>query len=257
VRKFNLGMLYYQGCCWLKFLKPRLFIHHHFGINYLKEHEDYLFNLIKGKKVLILGSGTSLNDLKNIPKDVLVFTCNSSFIIPFKKGLLNRIDLYLVKDETINFYKNKRNTNIIFWLKRFSNIKNIIINNDLQLKFAYDFELKNTKVMKDIIHNNFYAISFIYPQRIWKFFNNWLYGARESSSGIRLLQYALYFKAKEVYLIGVDCAGGYAWDSKIDASPHKDFDNPFCELISKKYNNVFSVSKDSPIIKYFKFKGLK
>ena len=53
-----------------------------------------LDDLLRGKRVLVLGSGPSANDLESIPNDVVVLSCKLAPAVLAAKNLRRRLDLY-------------------------------------------------------------------------------------------------------------------------------------------------------------------
>lgn len=224
------------------------------GKDFLKPQEEHLKNLIKGKRILIIGSGQSANDLQNIPEDALIFTCNTSCNILLEKNVNKKIDLHLTSTECIKVYSEGANH---------------VVKNKNQLETLHKIGVRffvcdadysticHHQWCYDTIPNNYYAIQLIKPKNITNIPSDWLLHCRESSSGVRLLQYALYYGAKEIYLIGIDNGGGYYWDTNLMNFPHTTFDKPFLEELAKKYFNIFVCSKNSPMIYLFPYKELK
>jgi hypothetical protein len=214
------------------FFYPRNLYHRYIGVDYL-ENKD-LKKLIKNQRVLVLGSGPSKKDLLNIPKDVRIFTCNMG------PEIIDReIDVYYCEKDCLN--------NKIRSLLSKINIKYFISDSKNTLRS------KNVKFIKDYKRNTFYLRNIIYPMTINDFMKD-LYNT--PSSGVRLIQYALYLNAKEIFIIGLD--GGTACRSTdLGIDPHQPADSKFKEIISKKYKNIYSASKNSPITKYLEYKELK
>jgi len=212
---------------------------------YLKSRSA-LKKLIKGKRVLIVGSGTSAKELKEIPEDVLVFTCNAGLRLFYNKGY-NKINLYLCHKRAIIYdYKDIKSL-----LKK---IKCRVFVIDEPGYIKKELGDSYSILIKDYNDNNYYLKRLIKPYNI-----NQIKGssALKSSSGMRLLQYALFFKAKEIYLIGIDVnEKGYFWGER-NEHKHLDIDRNLIKIVSKKYKNIYSVSKNSPITKFIPYKNLK
>jgi len=215
---------------------------------YLK-NKSILKNLIKDKRILIVGSGSSVNelDLGKIPEDVRIFTCKTTPRLFIRKNCDRRIDLYFtyalkMKIDPLSKELVKKIKSEIFVIDDLNYLKKL-------KKLSGDYP----KLIKDYNKNNYYLERLIKPYKIRQ-----IKGKLNSvtSSGMRLLQYALYFKAKEVYLIGIDISeGGYFWGAK-NIHEHMDIDRNFIKIVSKKYSNIYSLSKKSPITKYIKYKPL-
>lgn len=216
--------------------------------------KNYLIlrNLIRDKRVLILGSGPSANDLKRIPDDVLIFACNYSPKILLENNMKNKIDLFVTSEYCMHANKKIE--------KLFKNIKTqfFLTNNMKYIKTNIKKGYSKLLYRKD--HNNYYLNKLIGLKDINKIkgtSNPW------NSTGIILLQYALYFKAKEIFLIGMDLNEGHFYNQKrLDNGEkyiyeHKDIDHNFMKIISKKYDHIFSASKNSPITRYILYKKLE
>jgi hypothetical protein len=115
-------------------------------------------------------------------------------------------------------------------------------------------------VVWDETRSNYFLKKLIKPIAIDEIGENrW----RRTSVGVRLLQYAVFFKAKEIYLIGIDLGrGSYFWEEKggaefnDDLTGHEPLDSNFVKLMSKKYGNIYSLSKNSPVNQFIPFKKL-
>jgi hypothetical protein len=229
----------------------------HYGWDYLGRNKD-LEKLIKGQRILLIGSGPSAKDLKKIPKDVKIFTCNASAKILSEKKINREIDLFVAFNWVLNNYSNTS-------MNVFNSISKIKINYFISDKVAWTKQLLNknkikTVIIKDFWENNYYFRNLIYHSKYSISIKQILkndFGELCNSTGIRLLQYSLYFDAKEIYLIGIDAVGANIWDEKKSIHKHQIIDNNFLKIVSKKYSNVYSASKNSPITKYLKYKKLK
>lgn len=212
-----------------------------------------LKKLIENQRVLIIGSGMSANELKYIPKDVKILTCNFSPRLLLDKGICREIDLYYCALGVLD--KGSKNENIIDLLLKLKINLFIIYNPKLIRKFK-DLRKNYTKCIKDRGSNNYYLDRLLGPQEIDKITNYSLANNSRTSTGVRLLQYALYFKAKEIYLIGIDVnEDGYFW-GKNNTHEHLCIDKSFIEIVSKKYSNIYSAAENSPIVRYIKYKPL-
>ena len=205
--------------------------------------------LIRGKRVLIIGSGPSAKNLKKIPDDVLVFTCKLAVKL-FAEKNLGKIDLYFNYGSAI-----KRDYDHL--IKYFPKTKvGFFLTDDIDyVKTKKEFFSKVPQLISDSGQNNYYLKRLIKPYNINQIMGRSL--APHASSGMRLLQYALFFKAKEIYLIGVDLGNsGHFYGGKFKWR-HQDIDENFMKIVSKKYKNIYSASKNSPITKYIKYKKLE
>ena len=200
---------------------------------------------------MIIGSGPSANELKYVPKDVKILTCNVGPRLILDKKIDRVIDLYYCvpsaiegdhkKEDVIGILSRCRINLFIYpakWIKNISRLKKIY-----------------SKCVKDYAFNDYYLNKLIGPQKTEEIKRSFLSNNR-TSSGIRLLQYALYAKAREIFLIGIDIdQRGYFW-GRSNTHDHLDIDRNFIEIVSKKYNNIYSGSENSPVVRYVKYKPL-
>lgn len=230
----------------LKSLKEN-FYYLQFIIKHFFRHAPILKKLIKGQKILIVGSGPSAAELDDIPEDIKIFTCHAGLRLFTGDRFNRKIDLFLT-------YKHAMS-------KHYEDIEEILptVKIDLFLVDSFNYvnkkkELKRcySSLIADRQKDNRYLKKLIKPYRIEQIIGN--SNARHTSAGIALLQYALYFGAKEIYLIGIDFGiGGYFWGEKREERKHRDIDENFIKIVSKKYNNIYSLSKTSPITKYIPY----
>ncbi len=203
--------------------------------------------LIRNKRVLLLASAPSANDIKleDIPEDVKILTCKAAPRLFLDKKYHRDIDLYMVYGG-----KMKQDPSLIELLKK---IKTKVFVIDDRRYMEKKKELKNfySVMIWDRNDNNYYLKKLIQPYTFRSIIGTSL---PRTSTGMRLLQYALYFGAKEIYLAGIDISeGGYFWGEK-NVHHHLDIDNNFMKIVSKKYDNIYSLSKNSPITQYIPFK---
>jgi hypothetical protein len=214
---------------------------------YYSKDRAILRNLIEDKRVLIVGSGSSAKDLNSIPTDVKILTCNEGLRL-FTDGRFNReVDLFFsIKS------KMERRRNIQHLIRN-AKIKAFIVDDLNYIKKKEEFKNRYSQLLFDYSIGNFMLKGLIRPHKV-----NEIKGRSlpKTSSGMRLLQYALYFKAKEIYLIGMDFGqNGCFWDTNF-VWLHPDMDENFLKIVSKKYGNVYSLSKNSPVTRYIEHKPL-
>jgi hypothetical protein len=219
------------------------------GCDISKRHPEFK-NFIKNQRVLILGSGPSANDIKSIPKDVKIFTCNASPKVLIDKKIRHEIGIYLCSKG--NLWRIREKTKEY---SKFMKVHFFLTDDVKYLKKRGIFNGKVKHMIEDSCTNNYYLRKLMAPQKIIR---TPKHSSNHTSSGFRLLQYALYFGAKEIYLAGLDGGfGGYAWGEKTIDEDHRIIDNDFIRIISRKYNNIYSTSIKSPIVKFIKYKKLK
>jgi hypothetical protein len=211
-------------------------------------------SLIEGKRVLIIGSGPSASELEEVANDMVILTCKRALKIFEEKKINRPIDLFLCCKNTI--HKNGSVEDLLQKIKT-----NLFVMDDLNYT-RHRNKLKGSyaQLIPDDGKDNFYLKRLIEPhelrefERAARFSNGSSKTLKHVSSGVRLLQYALYFKAKEIYLIGLDLNNeGYFWGEP-KKQKHLEIDHFFINVISKKYKNVYSLSPTSPILKYFPHK---
>jgi hypothetical protein len=205
----------------------------------------FLKKCIENQKIIIIGSGPSTKQLKHIPADVKIFTCNNGIKILKNKKINKQIDLYTCHLGSFTTHPDLKNT-----LPQ-TKINNFLIHEPGYIKRNFEKFYQHL-----FFHDNkdsYYLKKVIKPYRIDDLPKNFIFS--HTSTGMRLLQYALFFKAKEIFLIGFDLGEkGYSWGG-VHFSDYKNVDQKFLEIVAKKYNNVYSLSRNSPIAKYFKVKS--
>lgn len=219
------------------------------GHNPLKKYPE-IQKIIRGQRVLILGSGPSADALRSIPEDVKILICNASPKLLIDKKINRRVDLYYGVENVINsLHKSADIPRLLSIVKP----KVFITNNPRGIERRKEYEGCYDLLIKDDTRNNYYLRKLISPFKLGTISGkSW----PATSTGIRLLQYALYFGAKEIYTSGIDLGGGgYFWGEK-NTTSHSGIDHEFMKIISKKYKNVYSASKKSPITNYIKYKKL-
>ncbi|MBI3252506.1 MAG: hypothetical protein HYZ52_04230 [Candidatus Omnitrophica bacterium] len=213
---------------------------------------DLFKKLTTGRRVLILGSGPSALELQDIPEDVALFTCNAGLKFIVDRRIQKPVDLY---------YYHKRKSE---WAQ--SGIKDDLLRVEIRCfisnlisairaaQKSQDGKQIRTTVIRDFNRNNFYLKSLISPLHPVSLAAN---GIQWTTAGVRLLQYALYFEAKEVYLAGIDQTDDYFWGSKSRSLAEDPFEKKILGIISKKFKNIFSLSANSPITRYFPVRHLE
>ncbi len=203
------------------------------------EDQKFLRAMIEGRRVLVLGSGASAKELQEIPKDVLIFTCNRGLQF-FETFPLNRpVDFFLCTESKIQRFPQIREA-----------LQNIPVRALALDHLHHQGSWKETPrlIPDDGMHDEFLRslIHPLSPKEIrGKSFHPW------TSTGIRLIQYALHFNAKEIYVIGIDLGrGDYFWGKNFDRWLHDEIDANFLKIAAKKYPNLFSLSAASPLSRW-------
>ena len=196
----------------------------------------FLSRLIKGKRVLVIGSGLSARKLNRIPEGFLVFTCNRGIKLLNDIKFNGTIDLYISPADCLENYRE------IGENLQSAKIKIFIIDNLYYIKNRPFLKKTCQCLLQDDFTSNRYLRSLIPGlERLGKLKGS---SVPWTSTGMRLLQYALYFKAKEIYLIGLDLdTNGYFDGQQNLLYDHVDIDNNVMRLWLEKYNNIYSLTK--------------
>ncbi len=216
-----------------------------------KVKDFHLKKLIRGKAVLILGGGPSAAELETIPENVLFMTCNRCPKILLQKNINRRIDLYTssrfnVREEYLDETKQilSRLGADVFLFDDSGLAKK-------QFRGTYKKYIELNHTDNRCLNS---LISPLVPADIQgKSSKRW------TSTGVLLLQMALFYKAAEIYLAGMDLdAKPYAFGGKSMHYEgwHQDIDHAFIQIASKKFSHVYSAAAKSPIIRYFRYKPL-
>ena len=204
-----------------------------------------LTRMIAGQRVLIVGTGPSAAELESIPEDVKIFTCKDGLSLFAKRAERRRIDVYSCIRSRL-----QGELRLPELLERTR--PRILMSNDLQyVRCRRDLRGLYSSLAYDAGEDNDILRKLIEPLSIDDICGNAL--RPKISSGMRLLQYAIYFGAREVYLIGIDFGrNGYVWGQRRHDRPwnHADIDENFISTLSAKHHNVFSLSSTSPIAEY-------
>lgn len=208
-----------------------------------------LRRLFSGRRILIIGGGPSARELSSVPADTVVLTCNSSLKLAADRGI-RRVDLYY-------FHKRKaawRASGLQDYVRRIP--IGFFITNLPKLRRVtqkYQEEIKSRpRLLVDSNRNNFYLKRLLRCGHIGD-----IGPVHWTSAGLRLLQYALYFKAREIYVIGLDLSDDYFWGEKKRSIIEREFEEHVLEEFSRRFANIFSLSERSPITRYFPFKRLE
>ncbi len=185
---------------------------------------------ISGKKVLILGSGPSAAELKSVPADMLLFTCNRGPVFAPPGSLQRPIDLYFC---SAHLMKRSKLRKIVPAVQQ--------IGADL---FMTDNPagIRRIKELKGR-----------YSRLLYDNYVSWPYlGSLAAEAGLdaedipalsdemRLLLYALRYGASEIHVLGVDL-----WDSG-------NADEKLAACLAAKFKHIHSFSRVSAVARYFK-----
>src|SRR5262249_46645056 len=208
-----------------------------------------LRTLIAGRRVLVLGTGPSANDLQSIPEDVVILTCKLGPEILADKNLQRTVDLYYyanIRADRAGRDKRLHLASVV----RGARIGTLVCESLLTLADVLPLKSRYAQLLLDFRSNQFLLRRLIAPKRIadirGRSFCPW------TSTGARLIQYALYFGAREISMIGIDLGqNGYSSGRSMRTWYHEDIDRNFLELMSKRHDHVYSLSPNSPIADFF------
>jgi hypothetical protein len=227
------------------FKKPKSFYN-------IKKNRHIIKRKIKNQKILIIGSGPSATELQFIPNDIKIFTCKRGIKLLEEKKINKKIDLYFCSWKHI-FLKVNSGESILDMISK-ANIDFFFTNKNFLKDNKYNY------VFKDSPGDNYFLGKLIAPKTVKEISGN---GLEWTSTGVRLLQYAIFFEAKEIYLIGIDPGEkGYFWDRKVNINSnhekkdHKIIDLNFIKIMSKKNKNIYSCSKKSTLSQHIPYKSL-
>jgi hypothetical protein len=214
-----------------------------------------LRTLLEGRRVLVLGSGPSANDLESIPDDVLVLTCKLGPEVLARAQLRRRVDLYYypnIRADGPGREMRRRIARVLPDLR----IDLLVCEDLLTLMDVLPLKAGSTRLIMDFRSDQRILRRLIAPSRIREIrgrsFCPW------TSTGVRLIQYAVHFGASEVYVIGIDLGqNGYASSRVMRRWHHQDIDGNFLEILSRRCTHVYSSSANSAIARYFPVRGCR
>ncbi|MBI3252516.1 MAG: hypothetical protein HYZ52_04280 [Candidatus Omnitrophica bacterium] len=199
-----------------------------------------LKRLIRGERILIVGSGRSASELADIPPGIKLFTCNAGIRFFDGKAMDRPLDLFFCNKAKLQREKEIELLLVKIRTRVFVSRNTDGIRENTALRGSYE------RLLYDDSTDPWYLTRLIRPQGVQD-----IQGRCEAtwtSTGMRLLQYALYFGAREVYVVGMDFGeNGYFWGPKPNPWGHPDIDENFIRIVSAKYRNVFSISSKSPL----------
>lgn len=202
-----------------------------------------LRRLIEGRRVLVVGTGPSAADLDSIPPDVLVFTCKLGIRLFAERHRGRHVDLYTCFRSSL-----EKQAEMPHYFRRTH--PRFFLTNDLRYVRSRA-DLVFTHLLHDNGSDNSMLAHLIKPLHPEDIRGNARRG--KTSSGVRLLQYALTFGSAEVYLIGIDLGrNGYVGGDGDLHKPwnHHDIDENFLRLVGAQQGNVFSLSPRSPAARF-------
>lgn len=206
--------------------------------------------VIRGRRALIVGTGPSAADLGSIPDDVCVLTCKDGLRLFSERSERTHVDVYSCFRSGL-----ERESGLPELFDRTR--PGVFVSNDLcYVRNRTDLTGLYGRLMYDVGEDNTMLRRLIRPHTVEE-----IRGAAlraKTSTGMRLLQYALHFRAREVFLVGIDFGrDGYVWGSREASRPwnHADIDENLVRIVSQRHGNVFSLSASSPAIEYLPHRG--
>lgn len=209
-----------------------------------------LKKIIHGKRILILGSGPSAVEFRNLPSnmdDVLVFTCNAGLRILKEKKFGRKVDLYLsrIKALSVDYPDTQELLGEV-------PCRTFIMDEPSFVKKSPVPTTGYERLIRDHQKDGYYLKKLIKPRRLEQVVAD---DVTWTSAGLRLLQYSLYFGAKEIYLLGIDLGDdGYFWGQRFIHKHAIDYN--FMKIVSQDHDNVFSASENSTITQYIPYRSL-
>jgi len=216
-----------------------------------RHNDSILRNLITDRTVYILGSGPSASELESIPDNAIVMTCNAGLRYFLDEKRKRKVDVYFFirsKLDKIIDVDGKAVGKVRYMESLLQKVPTQILLTNHPKHILETKSLLGTylKLLYDDPQDPHYLKPLISPHQPSEIAGSapcaW------TSTGIRLLQYALFFDAKEIYLAGMDFGKkGYFWGNNPNEWRHIDIDENFIRIIAKKYEHVFSACPSSPL----------
>ena len=199
----------------------------------------------KGKKVLILGSGPTLEEIVSIPDDFIVVCCNFSINYLEEHFFGRRANLYLTTNQAVSEGGG------IEKILKAEEYDVLVHNFDNKLISKFKLDKKNSffNLPQDVS-----LLSLVAPNTYRK---RYVFGKEQNvmlSSGCQLVQYGIIGEAEEIFLAGIDTERSvsyfqdrrYVEDESSKKNNHYLMDSSFLEECTK-YNNIFVASPKSPV----------
>jgi hypothetical protein len=208
-----------------------------------------LDHLLRGKRVLVLGSGPSAADLDSIPDDVVVVTCKLAPAVLTDKNLRRRVDLYYYPNLRVDAVGRERRAQLASLVRQVS-IDLLVCEDWLTLLDVLPLRPAYSRLVMDFTANQRLLRQLIAPAKVkdirGRSYCPW------TSTGVRLIQYAVSFGAREIFVIGIDLGEkGYASGRAMRSWHHEDIDGNFLRILSERHDHLYSLSANSPVAEYF------
>lgn len=207
--------------------------------------------IFAGRRVLIVGTGPSAAELGWIPDDVLICTCKDGLGLFAERAQRSRVDVYASIRSRL-----QTEPRLAELLAR-TRPKVFMSNDPRYIRRTRSLRGLYSSLVYDSGDDNGIVRRLIAPTRVTDIRGSAL--RLKISTGMRLLHYAIYFGAREIFVIGIDLGQkGYVWGERTSDRPwnHADIDENFIRIVSARYPDIFSLSGNSPIARYLPCRSL-
>lgn len=228
----------------------RRFKDHSWSMLFWPKMDRYFIHMIRGKSVYVVGSGPSAKDLKTIPVDAVVMTCNLGPLILKDIGFDRRIDVYFAvashpKKKVLIDRENHHKAALIYNCMSNCDIRALLINH--WGFFRQSKKAKYQTLWYDGLRHKRYLNRILGKKSLRNYdIKEW------TSTGIRLIQMALFYGAKDIVITGVDLGReGYVWGESLNPWKHLGVDEKVLKLMSERYDNIYCLTDATPAHHYF------
>ena len=206
--------------------------------------DRWLTRLIRGRRVLILGSGPSAAALGPVPADVLVFSCNSAIAALMRPGFRREVDLYACNGAPLRTHRAQ-----LLEIAREFRFSFLLTRQPWRIREAGVFRYE--RLMADRATGRGGLLQRRVLGRPLMRRLAALCRSGFPSTGIGLMLYALHYGAREIHLAGIDLnTAGYAFSERANsayAREHGVFDLGVVRFAHERYGNLSVVTPGSPL----------
>ena len=210
-----------------------------------------LHTLVSGKRVVVIGSGSSVEHLPKLPNDVVVLACNfSPKFVPTDQDIAGYI--------TTKFaYRGSPDIKELLHGRLFSWVGIDKLSLAPKSSTSYRHTALYVKPYNPVVNT-----SELLRKRLFKFFEGQFYWF---SSGMQLILLALLAGAREVFVIGIDTgpivtySGNFKYkkDPAIKENRHLWADSYALSELQKKNEPVYALDGRSPVCHWLRVKSLQ